>query len=296
MENRRAFLKNTTFLAGGMMIFGANNIFASNANAINTNKGGSMGYITLNNGVKMPNMGFGTWNLRADEAKATILEALNVGYRLIDTASYYRNEKEIGEAVREFMAKSGVKREEIFITTKVFEDNAEAEFTRSMKNLDLGYIDLYLIHWPKGSDKKRWEVLQKHYKSGEIRAIGVSNYDISEIENLMKTSDTKPALNQIRINPFSRDKATIEYCKAQNIAVQAYTSLGNLSVALKNKTLQEIAKKYNKSIPQIMLRWALQQDFIPIPKSSNPKRIRENFDIFDFSLSSDDMAKISSIS
>ncbi|KAA6224607.1 aldo/keto reductase [Campylobacter sp. LR264d] len=256
-------------------------------------KGAKVPEVILNNKISMPQFGFGTWDIRGEEGVNAMLEAYRAGYRLIDSASYYKNEEQVGIAFR----KSGLKREEVFITTKIAsESDTKQAFENSLKRLQMDYVDLYLLHWSTSDDINRYKVLERLYKDGKIRSIGVSNFNISELNNLMSNTSIIPAVNQIKINPFERNNKTIEFCKDKNIAIEAYTPLGNIKRAMKNEILTTIAKNHNKTVAQIMLKWSVQSGFIAIPKSSNASRIKENIDIFDFTLSADEMAKIGSLS
>lgn len=248
-------------------------------------------YITLHNGISMPAMGYGTWNLRGSDGETAVYNAIKCGYRLIDTASLYNNEKEVGEGVK----RAGVNRGELFITTKLWNEPDPIEAVEnSLKAMSLDYVDLYLIHWPKSSKKNtdRWKKLEDIYKSGKSKAIGVSNFSRTDLTDIMNVCDIVPMVNQIEIHPFYADKDTVDFCRSHNIAIEAYTPLGNLNIAMKNKTFQNIALKYGKTIPQIFIRWSVQNGFIPIPKSSKPLRMKENIDIFDFSLSEEDMRAV----
>lgn len=253
----------------------------------------------LNNGDKIPYIGLGVYrmdNPSADEE--AILKALSIGYRHIDTAAYYNNEDTVGCAIK----KSGIPRDQIFVTTKVWNDDQRADrveeaFEDSLKKLDLEYVDLYLIHWPV-VDKfvQTWTILEKIYKKGKAKAIGVSNFKEHHIETLLKSATIKPATNQIELHPYLSQQDLVEYCNKKNIVVEAWSPLGaNKTGLLEEPILQELAQKYGKSPAQIVLRWNFQRGIVTIPKSSNPVRQKENISIFDFELADDDMNKIYSL-
>ena len=251
----------------------------------------------LHNGVKMPNFGLGVYKSQdGEEVINAIHYAVKAGYRSIDTASLYFNETGVGEAIKQ----CGLPREELFITTKVWNsdqgyESTLAAFEESMKKLDLEYLDLYLIHWPvKEKYKDTWRALEKLYKDGRVRAIGVSNFHQHHLEDLMSVAQVKPMVNQVELHPFLSQVELRAYCQSEGIAIEAWSPLARGRV-LQDPTLAEIAAKYNKSIPQIVLRWDLQHGIITIPKSVHEQRIIDNADIFDFELSVEDMKKIDSL-
>jgi diketogulonate reductase-like aldo/keto reductase len=251
----------------------------------------------LNDGNRMPLLGLGTYHVPQGKAGVeTVKFALKAGYRLIDTASLYGNEREVGEAVRE----SGIPREEIFVTTKLWNDDhgydrAIRACERSLKQLGLEYIDLYLIHWPvSGLRKDTWEAMVALKKEGKCHSIGVSNYTIRHLQELMGGSSTLPSVNQVEFNPFLYQKELLEFCKSKNIALEAYRPLANGS-KLSNTVLRDIAKKHAGTSAQVMVRWSLQHGVIVIPKSVNQSRIVENSGAFGFVISEDDMAKLDSL-
>ena len=250
--------------------------------------------IKLNNGVEIPSLGFGTYKIPPGKVTEDAVSlALAAGYRHIDTAKYYANEESVGKAVRE----SGIPRDEVFVTTKLWladQAKPETSFERSKKLLGLGTVDLYLIHWPVPLLRQgAWKALEKLYKKGEIRAIGVSNYTIKHLEQLLADTDVVPAVNQIEFTPFLYQKELLEYCKKKGIAVEAYSPLSR-GRRLDDQTIAGIAKKHKKSYSQIVLRWDLQHGVIPLPKSVHAERIRENNDVFGFELDRDDMAALDS--
>lgn len=250
-------------------------------------------YSTLNNGNQMPLLGLGVYDMYKKEAVQAVSWALETGYRLIDTASMYENEVEIGDAVRA----SNIKREDIFVTTKVnnnaqgFDKTLQA-FDESLRKLNIDYIDLYLVHWPiKATRKETWLALEKLYNEGRVKAIGVANYLVPFLEELNSYAAITPAVNQVEFSPYLYLKDLETICKHQNIQLQAYTPLVR-GLRMNDHKLQNIAYKYSKTPAQIILRWALQHGVSTIPKSSNLKRIQENFDVFDFHITQEDMTEI----
>jgi diketogulonate reductase-like aldo/keto reductase len=247
--------------------------------------------VKLNNGVEMPIFGLGTYQSRSGkETREAVGYALEAGYRHIDTAAMYGNEEDVGEAVR----KSGIPREEIFVTTKLWNTDhgyqkALAAFEESLNKLGLAYIDLYLIHWPvEDSRKDSWRALEKLLEQGECRAIGVSNYMIHHLEELLDNSSTVPAVNQVEFSPYLYQKELVEFCRKHGIQFEAYSPLTK-GHKLNDPQLAEIASKYSRTPAQILIRWALQKDAVVIPKSTHRERIVENADVFDFTISEEDM-------
>lgn len=253
----------------------------------------------LANGTDVPTIGFGTWQLHAWEAKTAVSYALASGYRLIDTARVYLNESAVGSAI----AESGIPREEIFVTTKLWnmsqgDKKPFKAFDNSLKRLKLDYIDLYLIHWPVSNKRLHsWQALSQIYESGKARAIGVSNYTVRHLSELLDASDITPAVNQIEFHPFiyGDQKETLDFCRKHGIAVEAYSPLAH-GHRMNDPVLTRIAENYGKSVAQVLLRWAWQHDTIPIPKSSSENRIKENISIFDFALSEADMRDLNNLS
>lgn len=259
--------------------------------------------IILNNGVEMPIVGLGSYKAtNPEETKEAILYALECGYRMIDTAAYYRNEELIGEAIRE----SGIPREEIFVTSKVWVDAIEKgkvreSFEASLKRLDIGYIDLFLLHWPvnREANIKAWKVLEEIYKEGKVRAIGLSNYKEKHINELLEEAEIKPALDQVELHPDFTQNEIYEFCKEKGIQLGAWSPLGgqkpNSGSLFKDPTLLKLAEKYGKSVAQIIIRWDVQRGIVVIPKSVHKERIKANIEVFDFELSGEDMELISSL-
>lgn len=253
--------------------------------------------VTLHNGIKMPIFGLGVY--KVDDGK-TVVEsvkiAINHGYRSIDTASFYDNEIGVGQAIKE----SDIAREDIFVTSKVWNDEQGYEstlqaFERSLEKLDMEYLDLYLIHWPiKDTYKETWRALEKLYTDGRVRAIGVSNFNVNQLQDLLADCNIKPVINQVEFHPHLTQVELRNLCKQENIQLEAWSPLkrGRL---LEEPTILKIAKQYEKSAAQVILRWDLQSQVITIPKSITKERIIENADIFDFSLTDDDMQSINQL-
>ena len=251
-----------------------------------------MEYVTLNNGIKMPMAGIGTFLLTPDEAEASVLNALACGYRLIDTANAYVNEKAVGRA----MKKSGVSREEIFLETKLwpaFYEQSDA-VEKTLERLDTDYIDLLLIHQPAGNYIAGYKLMEKAYKEGKVKAIGLSNFSQSQIREILDICEVKPVVLQTEVHPYYQEKKLKDYLKKEGIVIQAWYPLGHGDKALLEEPLfQELGKKYRKSSAQIILRWHIQAGNIVIPGSKSPAHIQDNFDLFDFSLTAWEMAQIS---
>lgn len=253
-----------------------------------------MEYATLNNGVKMPMAGIGTFLLTPDEAEASVLSALQCGYRLIDTANAYVNEKAVGRA----MKKSGLKREEIFLETKLwpaFYEQADA-VEKTLERLDTDYIDLLLIHQPAGNYIAGYQLMEKAYQEGKVKAIGLSNFTPDQIQEILDVCQVKPAVLQTEVHPYSQEKELKKFLDKEGMVIQAWYPLGHGDKALIQESLfTELGKKYGKSNAQMILRWHIQDGNIVIPGSKNPDHIKDNFDLFDFSLTEEEMAKISAM-
>ncbi|OPY31938.1 MAG: 2,5-diketo-D-gluconate reductase A [Methanomassiliicoccales archaeon PtaU1.Bin124] len=249
------------------------------------------------NGVTMPPMGFGTYRLReGEECRKAVLHALQVGYRLIDTAAMYGNEEDVGWAIRE----SGIPRKEIFVTTKLWNDDHGYEqalraFERSEHRLNVEYIDLYLIHWPVMRARDRsWVALERIYRDGRCRAIGVSNYTIKHLEQLSSLAEVMPMVEQIELTPFLQQRDLVDHCRQLGMVLQAYSPLTRAKM-FGDKFLVEMSQRLERTPAQILLRWSMQKGFVPLPRSSRPERIEENFRIFDFQLERDDMDRLDSL-
>lgn len=257
-----------------------------------------MEYVSLNNGMKMPVIGFGVFQITdKEECERVVLDAIEVGYRLIDTAQAYGNEEAVGEAI----AKSSVPREELFITTKVWISNsgyekAKASIESSLKKMKLDYLDLVLIHQPVNDYYGTYRAMQDLYKEGKIKAIGVSNFYPDRLVDLALFNEVKPAVNQIEINPFHQQLDAQTYNQKYNVQLQAWAPFAEGKNGMfENQDLKTIGEKYNKSVAQVILRWLLQRGIVPLAKTVNKERMLQNIDVFNFKLSEDDMNKISSL-
>ena len=265
--------------------------------------------VTYHNGITVPSIGYGTYKTPPEDTAEAVFTALKLGYRHIDTAAYYGNEKAVGEGVRKAMKTLGLKREEISVATKVWNTDRRYEktlaaFEKSVKELDLGYVDLYLIHWPanqkmfgdqaKEINASTWKALEECYQSGRAKAIGVSNFLPHHLEELAATARIKPMVNQIEFHPGWAHLDVVEYCLKNEIIPEAWSPMAR-SGALSNETLISLAEKYGKTPAQICLRWVLQHGLRPIPKSVTPSRMAENLDIYDFIIEATDMAAIDAL-
>lgn len=251
----------------------------------------------LANGVEMPWFGLGVFKVQeGQEVVDSVKAAIKAGYRSIDTATVYGNEEGVGQAIRE----SGVAREELFITTKVWNndqgyDSTLAAFDLSLSKLGLDYVDLYLVHWPiRAKYKDTWRALEELYADGKVRAIGVSNFQIDHLEDLLTEANVKPMVNQVELHPLLSQLELREYCKAQGIQIEAWAPLAQGHL-LDNEVIADIAARHNKTLPQVILRWDLQNGIVTIPKSVKEERIIANADIFDFELSEDEISRINAL-
>lgn len=248
-------------------------------------------YVKLNNGVEMPMAGIGTFLLSPDEAEASCVSALQDGYRLIDTANAYVNEKAVGRA----MKKSGIARNEIFLETKLwpsFYNDADA-VEKTLQRLDTDTIDLLLIHQPAGNYVAGYRLMEKAYKAGKVKAIGLSNFNEEQIWEILSVCEVKPAVLQTEIHPYSQEKGLKEFLAKEDIVIQAWYPLGHGDTALlQEPVFSKLAEKYGKSNAQIILRWHIQAGNVVIPGSKNPEHIRANFDLFDFELTAEEMQEI----
>ncbi|WP_415273184.1 aldo/keto reductase [Bacillus siamensis] len=254
--------------------------------------------VTLNNGVKMPIIGFGVYQVPdAQECENAVYEALMADYRLIDTASGYLNEEAVGRAIK----RSGVPREELFITTKLWiqdagYESAKIAFSKSLSKLQLDYLDLYLIHQPYGDYYGAWRAMEDLYREGKIRAIGVSNFYPDRLMDLIMHNEVAPAVNQVETHPFYQQKESAAFMKEQGVQHESWAPFAEgRNNMFSNEVLTSIAEKHNKSVAQVVLRWLVQREVVTIPKSVRKERIVENFDIFDFELSLEDIEKISAL-
>lgn len=265
--------------------------------------------VRLNTGLQMPHIGFGTWEITPDNvAKAAVAAALNAGYRLIDTAQMYRNERGVGEAIRE----SGIPREEVFVTTKLWttdqgHESALAACEASLERLGLDYVDLYLIHWPaafQGGDaesnrqrrRQTWRAFEELVESKRVRNIGVSNFVVHHLQELLEHANVLPAVNQIELHPFifEEQRPVVEFCQQNDILVEAYSPLSR-GGRVNDPAVQTIADTHGKTAPQVLLRWAIQHGTVPLPRSVNPDHIAENLQVFDFELTPEDMRKLNKL-
>ena len=257
--------------------------------------------LILNDGQKLPTVGFGTYKSKGQEGIEAVSTAISSGYSLIDTAAVYGNEETVGKGIKA----SGASREDIFVTTKLWRENlgyesTKKEFEKSLNRLNLKYIDLYLIHWPANAknydnwqktNADTWRAMEELQAAGKIKSIGVSNFFQEHLEALFETAKVIPAVNQIEFHPGYWQQELVSYCKKQNIILEAWSPLARGKV-FENEVLEEIAKAHNKSVSQVCLRWIIQHEVIAIPKSTNPERIQENIELFDFELTSAEMEKI----
>lgn len=257
-----------------------------------------MDFIKLNNGLEMPILGFGVFQIPDQkECEQAVLEAIETGYRLIDTAASYGNEEAVGNAIK----KSGVPREELFITTKLWVQDAGYEntlkaFEKSSKKLQLDYLDLYLIHQPYGDVFGSWKAMQELYNSGKIKAIGVANFHPDRIADLISNSGFTPAINQIETHPFHQQLDSQKFLAENDVQIQSWGPFAEgKNNIFQNEVLASIGRKYDKSVAQVILRWLTQRNVVVIPKSVRKERMAENFNIFDFELSSEDIQNIETL-
>lgn len=254
-------------------------------------------YTILNNGLKMPWLGFGVFQIPdGQDVEHAVQAALDIGYRSIDTAAVYGNEHGVGKAIRE----SGISREDIFLTTKVWNDDQRtkrtlAAFEESLERLKTDYVDLYLIHWPvKGFYQETWQVMHDIYQSGRAKAIGVSNFLVHHLKDILSESQIVPTVNQVEFHPYLVQPELLQFCKAHKIQFEAWSPLMQGQI-VNVEAAQKLAEKYEKTPAQIVLRWNLQHEVVTIPKSSRPNRIEENAQIFDFELSPEDMELLNAL-
>ncbi|KAF0996218.1 aldo/keto reductase [Geobacillus sp. TFV-3] len=251
----------------------------------------------LHNGVKMPWVGLGVYKVKeGEEVRSAVRTALEIGYRHVDTAAFYENEEGVGQAIRE----SGIPREQVFVTTKVWNTDQGYEttlkaFDRSLKKLGFDYVDLYLVHWPvKGKYKETYRALEKLYKDGYVRAIGVSNFHVHHLQDVLADCEIKPMVNQVEYHPRLTQKELHAFCQENGIQLEAWSPLMRGEI-LSEPTIVDIGRKYGKTPAQVVLRWDLQHGVVTIPKSVTPARIKENADIFDFSLTDEEMKLIDAL-
>ena len=258
-----------------------------------------MDFKKLNNGVEIPSLGLGVFRMEDEkEAYNSIRKAIDLGYRHIDTAMIYENEEPVGRAIRD----SGVDRQELFITTKLWNEDIvkgheQQAIETSLRKLGLEYVDLYLVHWPiKDKYVSVWGEMEKIYQSGKARAVGVSNYQENHLQEIFNLNSLDPAVNQIELHPYLSQESLVEFCMQHNVYIESWSPLSaNKTNLLQEETLNKIGEKFMKTAAQVILRWNIQRDLIVIPKSSHPKRQEENLDVFDFELTVEDMQRIDSL-
>ncbi len=256
-----------------------------------------MNYVLLNNGIKMPVVGFGVYQIPKELTKDSVIDAIKVGYRHIDTAQGYKNEKEVGEAIKE----CGISRDKLFITTKIWVDNfgyskTKDSFEASLKRLQTTYLDLVLIHHPFSDYYGTYKALEEYYEQGKIKAIGVSNFYPDRLADLIAFNKIKPQVNQIEINPFYQRKSEIFFMEQNNVQVEAWAPFAEgKNKIFSNPILVSIGNKYHKSPAQVILRWLIEQNIVVVSKTTHLERMKENFNIFDFKLDSNDMELIKSL-
>jgi 2,5-diketo-D-gluconate reductase A len=290
--NRRQFLRTSAASAMFVGLGGVKSFAAPSAGTAEN----SIPSVTLNNGLKMPQLGLGTMTLKGDVGISCVADAISLGYRLIDTAMIYGNEVSVGQGIKQ----SGIKREELFVTSKLWKsdmgyEKAKKGFQTSIDKLKMDYLDLYLIHRPSGGDwKGSWKAMEELYRDGKIKAIGMSNADFAQLDDLMASSEVKPAVHQIETHAFFQEGKWNDYLKQHGIQHEAWAPFAEGRHGLfKNETLAAIGKKHDKSVAQVCLRWHFQRGIVAIPRSSQKAHIAENLNIFDFSLDDSELASIS---
>lgn len=292
--NRRRFLQNSAkFAAAGIYlgVFGMPELFG---NVLENKDAVSIPDVKLNNGIKMPMLGFGTYGLTGEICKRSVTEALTAGYRLVDTAKVYGNEEAVGEGIRQ----SGIERKQLFITSKLWVDdagyeNAKKGFEETLRKLGLEYLDLYLIHRPRGDVKGSWKAMEELYKAGKIRAIGISNFDPDQLKDLLSYAEIKPVVNQIETHAYFQQFNDQNVLKKHNIQMESWAPFAEgRNDLFTNTVLTQIAKKHGKTVAQVNLRWQYQRGIVAIPRSSQKVHIVENLNIFNFSLDQTDIKAI----
>ncbi|MFO1477427.1 MAG: aldo/keto reductase [Verrucomicrobiota bacterium] len=295
--NRRDFLQNSAAFAAATTFLGAGStrLLAAATSGAAQN---SIPSVTLNNGLRMPQLGLGTMTLNGDHGTKCVADALSLGYRLVDTAMIYGNEVAVGEGIRQ----SGIKRGEVFITSKLWKtdmgyENAKKGFQTSIDKLKVDYLDLYLIHRPTGGDwQGSWKAMEELYRAGKIKAIGVSNFEPAQLEELIANNPVKPAVNQIETHAFFQEDKAHALLKQHGVQMEAWAPFAEgRNKMFTNDTLSAIAKKHGKTVAQVCLRWHLQRGIVAIPRSSQKAHIAENLDIFDFTLDDAELASIAKL-
>ncbi|WP_321376248.1 aldo/keto reductase [uncultured Draconibacterium sp.] len=293
---RREFIRvGASFAAGaGLVGLGTTKLFATNSNSVAQT---TIENVTLNNGVQMPILGFGTLYLNDEKGAQCVADAISLGYRLIDTATVYGNEEAVGTGIK----KSGIDRKELFVTSKVWVDDsgyekAKVAFQTSLDKLGLDYLDLYLIHRPRGDVKGSWQAMEELHKEGKIKAIGISNFEDHQIDELLEYATIKPAVNQIETHAFFQQSKARKSLLDYGVQMEAWSPFAQGRNGLfTNETLAAIGKKYNKNNAQVSLRWHYQRGIVAIPRSSQKAHMMENLNIFDFELSDADMKTIAAL-
>ena len=293
---RRKFLRSTSVYATAAIFLPIDGLelLRQNNTLSQTN---SIPNVTLNNGIQMPVLGFGTNTLRGDLGVKAVFDAISAGNRLIDTAHIYGNEASVGKGIKQ----SGVNREELFITSKLWVDDSGYDSTKkafetSIRKLETDYLDLYLIHRPRGDVKGSWQAMEELYEEGKIKAIGISNFSPDQIDQLMTYATIKPAVNQIETHVFFQQHDAHEFLKRSEIQLEAWSPFAaGRNGIFNNKTLADIGKKYNKSNAQVSLRWLYQRGIVAIPRSKQKAHMIENLDIFDYQLNESDMKAIAKL-
>ncbi|WP_343706226.1 aldo/keto reductase [Flavobacterium sp.] len=291
--SRRKFLQNSTLATAGIYlgILGMPKVFG---NVLIDKDAKGIPDIKLNNGLKMPMLGFGTYGLSGEVCQKSAVEAISAGYRLIDTAKVYGNEVEVGKAIKQ----SGIDRKRLFVTSKLWVDdagyeNAKKGFEETLRKLQLDYLDLYLIHRPRGDVKGSWKAMEELYKAGKIKAIGISNFDPAQLADLLSYAQIKPVINQIETHAYFQQVNDYKVLKQHNVQMQAWAPFAEGRNGLfTNEVLTQIAKKHGKTTAQVSLRWHYQRGIVAIPRSSQKEHITENLNIFDFKLDDVDMKAI----
>jgi len=291
---RREFLQTSSIFAVSALFFSGNKVFGALSNS---QMGNLIPTVKLNNGISMPMLGFGTNTLNGTICERSVSDAISVGYRLIDTAKVYGNEEFVGAGIKQ----SGFKRDELFITSKLWVDdsgyeNAKKAFETTLNKLGLEYLDLYLIHRPRGDVKGSWRAMEELHTKGKIRAIGVSNFEPDQLDDLMAYAKIKPAINQIETHVFFQEHKNYEALKQDSVQMEAWSPFAaGRNGIFTNQTLADIGKKYNKSIAQVCLRWHHQRGIVAIPRSTQKAHMIENLDIFNFELDKSDLQSIAKL-
>jgi 2,5-diketo-D-gluconate reductase A len=294
--NRRQFLQTSAEFAASAMFLSLGGAQSFAAPSAGTQES-PIPPVTLNNGLRMPRLGLGTMTLNGSVGERCVADAISLGYRLIDTAMIYGTEGSVGAGIKQ----SGIKRQELFITSKLWKDDmgyekAKKGFQTSLNKLKVDYLDLYLIHRPYGDVKGSWKAMEELYHEGKIKAIGVSNFEPAQLDDLIANNEVKPAINQIETHAFFQEGKAYDYLKQHGVQMEAWAPFAEGRHGLfTNATLAVIGRKYNKTVAQVSLRWHYQRGIIAIPRSSRKAHIAENMNIFDFSLDDSDMASISTL-